>query len=83
MEINMNALERIIAATLRKAKMKPICMNPPHSPSSGRSRQGPVFRNLATPKDAVNIEEKSVSTNNPLLLPTMIFSSKMAKVNNM
>ena len=63
MEINMNALERIIAATLRKVKMKPMCMNPPQSPSSGSSRQGPVFRYLAIPKDAERNEEKSVSRN--------------------
>ena len=76
MEINMNALERIIAATLRKVKMKPTCKNPPHSPSSGSSRQGPVFRNLAIPKDAVNIEDKSVSKNKYLLSPLITFSSR-------
>ena len=62
--------------------MKPICKNPPHSPSSGISRQGPVFRNLAIPKDAVNIEEKNVSVNKSSFPPTMIDPSIENKVNN-
>ena len=78
----MYTLERIIAATLKKVKMKPICKNPPHSPSSGISRQGPVFRNLAIPKDAVNIEDKNVSVNKSSFPPTMIDPSIENKVNN-
>ena len=64
-----NPLESIVEATLTIIKRKPIWPYPPNGgPSFGISLHGPILRNFAIPKAAVNTEDENVSRNMVLLL---------------